>query len=222
MTWPAGVPALRSGTVAAAGIEHQPDDQRIAELLLRMRQGERDAAAMFLTENAGLIRRRFRTRLGRALRRMFDSQDLFSTVARRLDEIVMHHNLHAGTEAELWSLINTLASHALSEHVKRSLRHRSFCDPALVLNRHETATSPAVPDDPATADDRARGLVALWLDQLESGTDRRILLLRVSGREHAEIGADLGMTTSAVRKRWQRIRTILGGVQDPDRGDARA
>ena len=56
-----------------------------ADLLARIRAGDRDAAAAFLDRYGPLVRRRVRGKLGQQMRRVFDSQDLWSTLARRFD-----------------------------------------------------------------------------------------------------------------------------------------
>src|ERR1051325_8138362 len=71
-------------------------DGRMVSLLERMKRGDRVAAAEFIADNASRIRRRFRGKLGPDVRRLFDSQDLVSTVSRRLDTIIMRHSLAAG------------------------------------------------------------------------------------------------------------------------------
>ena len=90
-----------------------------AEALLgRMRGGDRDAAAEFVRRYGDLIRLRVREKLGASLRRVLDSEDVLSTVARRLDGIVHDGRLRAGTQAELWSLVTAIANHAVCENVR--------------------------------------------------------------------------------------------------------
>jgi DNA-directed RNA polymerase specialized sigma24 family protein len=197
-----------------SGRPEQPSiEKHVAELLERMRKGEREAAAQFVTENAELIRRRFRGRLGQPIRRLFDSQDLLSTIARRLDEIVMRRAVQASSESALWSLVNALGTYAVAEHADRALRHRSFRDPA------KSSTPPlAAPSTPGAGveDERDVPVIQHCLEVLASGADRRILLLRSVGRSHAEIAEGLGLTTAAVRKRWERIRKALGNLRCND------
>ena len=65
----------------------QAENASVAALLDRMRRGDRSAASEFVLAYGPLIRGRFRNRLSPRMRSYFDSLDLVSTVARRLDQI---------------------------------------------------------------------------------------------------------------------------------------
>jgi hypothetical protein len=69
-------------------------------LLARMRAGDRDAAAAFVTRYGTRIRRRLRGKMSPSIRRLFDSQELMSTVARRLDAFVRSGRLAAVSEGQ--------------------------------------------------------------------------------------------------------------------------
>src|SRR5688572_28295557 len=80
-------------------LELSPDSQ-----LGRIRGGDREAAAEFVRLNEALLRRRYRHKLGSALRRIVDSEDLVSTVSRRLDAYVLSGRVRAVTLQQLWAL----------------------------------------------------------------------------------------------------------------------
>lgn len=176
-------------------------------LLERMRAGDRVAAADFIVENAGLIRRRFRRRISRPVRQLFDSQDLVSTLARRLDDIVLRGRLGAGSVGELWSLVMVLATYSVSQHTSKALRHRDFRDPEFAAGQVPAGTDRGAVDDERSAelDERLR--------RLDGGADVTILMLRLAGQSHARIAEHLGMNVGVVRKRWQRVREALRGME---------
>ncbi len=178
-------------------------------LLERMRGGDRHAAAEFIIENAGMIRRRFRNRISRSVRRLFDSQDLVSTLARRLDQIVERGSLGAGSVGELWSLVMVLATYSLSEHSDKALRHRDFRDP------HDAAERLPAPEGSPVGEGRGEERAALeeCLRRVGGGVDAAILVLRLGGRSHACIAELLGLSIENTRKRWQRIRETLRGTE---------
>src|SRR5690606_30935513 len=120
-TAPSGRAVMQAQAVIS-GIEEHP----AAALLERMRRGDRDAAAEFLVGYGPLIRRRIRGKLGAAMRRLFDSQEILSTVGRRLDAFVNAGRLEATTTPQLWGLVIRIAENALIEkaRVVQSLKAR--------------------------------------------------------------------------------------------------
>lgn len=169
-----------------------------------MRRGDREASAEFLMAYGPLIRRRFRSRLGRALRQVFDTDDLFSTIARRLDEIVLARRLTASTIDELWSLIGKIAHNKLADQALIAERDRRVV-------RRIVEQRPTPPGDPAEVLDRreeARRVLSWSTGQLRA-MDRDFLLLRLASRTCGEIARLLGMAAPSARKRWLRIKGTL-------------
>ena len=80
-------PATTSPLLNAWGEDPIPQEN-VESLLRRMRNGDREAAAQFITRYEDRIRRRIRGKLNPSVRRLFDSQDIFSTIGRRLDQYV--------------------------------------------------------------------------------------------------------------------------------------
>src|SRR5689334_16822079 len=93
--------------------EHALLDGGVGSLLTRMRAGDRNAAAQFMDRFGSRIRRRVRGRLRPAMRRLFDSQEIISTLARRLDLFVRGGQLNAETEGQLWTLVFKMAENAV-------------------------------------------------------------------------------------------------------------
>lgn len=185
-----------------------------------MRTGDREAAATFITRYGSRLRRRIRGKLGPAMRRLFDSQEILSTVSRRLDMYVRKGRIQALHESQLWSLIFKIADHALIDKIRvfEHLQNIEGSDGTFARNmlsrlehaerHHETNGSGAeIEIDQA-------------MNALPDMTDRTILSMWLMGHDHAEIADELDMASTGVRKRWQSIKERLrtrfdAGVDHP-------
>ena len=178
-------------------------------LLAKMRAGDRTAAAEFVSRFAPRIRRRIRGKLNPAMRRLFDSQEIMSTLGRRLDVFIGAGRLNAESIDQLWALLIRMADNSLIEKARvfRSLEAKEGEDSPLAhsVARQLRAKERTDPDGPLIEIDRA-------LHSLEDGMDREILALWLMGSNHVEIGTTVGLAPTAVRKRWQGIRGKLREV----------
>jgi DNA-directed RNA polymerase specialized sigma24 family protein len=174
------------------------------ELLARMRAGDREAAAEFMVIYGARFRRRLRSLVGRAVRRSADEDDLFATVTRRLDELVLRHRLRAATVEELWSLVGRIAVNAAADaaHVTTRERVAGTMARAGAPNQAVSEVRKAETDEEARAALRRSRAVLGAIDQ-------DILRLRIAGRTFGQIARALGRGCAAVRKRWERIRKAL-------------
>jgi DNA-directed RNA polymerase specialized sigma24 family protein len=185
-------------------------------LLAKMRAGDRTAAAEFVSRFAPRIRRRIRGKLNPAMRRLFDSQEIMSTLGRRLDAFIGARRLNAESINQLWGLLIRMADNALIEkkRVFKSLEAKEGEDSPLareIMERLRAGESHD-PDCPLIEIDRA-------LLSLGDGLDREILSLWLMGSGHVEIGAAVGLAPSSVRKRWERIRGQLREFMNREDGD---
>lgn len=182
--------------------ETTSQSDEVTEAIARIRQGDRHAAAAFVLEHQGLIRRRYRQRLGFRLRRLLDSQDLVSTIVRRLDACVMGRGVRAEDEAQLWALIFRIGDNALIDRRRVLARLDRVEGPDSEIAREwrcrMARAERAQPDGTLLEIDR-------MLRMLPSEIDRRILTLWLGGLEHNEIAAEIGLTHAAVRQRWARL-----------------
>jgi DNA-directed RNA polymerase specialized sigma24 family protein len=178
-------------------------------LLHMMRLGDRTAAAEFLSRYGPRIRRRIHGKLNPAMRRLFDSQEIMSTLGRRLDAFIGAGQLGAGSLNELWSLLFRIADNSLIEKARvfRSLEAKEGEDSpfARSVARRLLDSERGDPNGPLIEIDRA-------LLSLDDHTDREILSLWLMGSNHNEIGTTIGLAPTAVRKRWQGIRGRLKEV----------
>jgi hypothetical protein len=178
----------------------------IDRLLVRMRAGDRDAAAEFLMRYGSRIRRRIRGKLGPSIRRLFDSLEILSTLGRRLDLYVMSGRVNAANEAQLWTLVCKMADNALIEKGRlfRRLQNAEGEDGEFAqalarrLRKAESANEVGVEIE-----------IEKCMRSIGDPVDRRILALWLSGEPHLSIAEHIDLAPTAVRKRWERIRSEL-------------
>lgn len=181
----------------------------VPALLARLRAGDREAAATFIQQYGPMVRRRVRGKLGAAMRRLFDSQDILSTVSRRLDRYVHSGRVRAVTEAELWKLVFRMVDAALIDKVRLVKRlQRTERDDSefagILLQRLERAEG------------SDREGMELELDRvfaaLPDPIDRQILSLWLRGHKHTMIAPLVNLSHDATRQRWRAIRLRLAGL----------
>ncbi|MFM9996166.1 MAG: hypothetical protein ACKVU4_10235, partial [Phycisphaerales bacterium] len=159
--------------------------------------------------------RRIRSKLSQPMRRVFDSVDILSTLARRLDRFVSSGQLGATTENQLWSLLQRMAEHAVVDKARVFRRLQSveaedsgFARTMLARLRsveHKSEDAPEVEIDRA-------------LRSLHDPKDQTILTLWLMGTPHAATAEQVGLSAAAVRQRWAGIRSRLRREFAPEDG----
>lgn len=198
-------PADDSGMTSGTTPVHPESSDR--ELVERMRAGDRDAAAEFIRRYGPRLRRRIRSRLGPRLRRIFDSQDILSTLARRLDSFVLRGGLRVESEGQLWAFVLRMAENATidKQRILRRLRAVEGED-SPVARALERRMARAGADD----SDQSVGVeIERALALLDDPLDREILSMWLAGHPHTVTAQAVGLAPTAVRKRWQVIRGHL-------------
>lgn len=186
----------------------------------RIREGDREAAAAFVTSNAGLIRRRYRQKLSRHARRLCDSQDLLATILRRFDRLVRDKSITASNMGELWSLIFTIGDNAMIDKARIVQKLQRVEGPDSMI-AYELRCRLARADRAAAHQGRDQGLETELDELLQSIPDsmnRQILTMWLMGHSHEFIADDLGVSAAMIRQRWHRLREQLRG--DMEQGTA--
>jgi DNA-directed RNA polymerase specialized sigma24 family protein len=199
-------PSLEPQAMRASPPNGGPD---VGRLLARMQAGDRDAAAEFIARFGQRIRRRIQGRLRPDARRLFDSLEIVSTLARRLDVLVESGKLRAATEPQLWALVFTMAENAAIDSNRRFIRLRSLESAGTrARSSGNAAEGPAIGSTDQFAElDRA-------FSALSDKTDREILAFWLQDTPHLVTARLVGLTPAAVRKRWETIKRRLSPLLD--------
>jgi len=173
-----------------------------------MRAGDRQAVGEFVKAYESRIRRRIRGKLSREapMRRLFDSDEIFSTLTRRLDQYVSQGRLRAVTEESLWALVGAMADHALIDKARLYQRLESIEGSDgqmahLLLRRLREAD--------LRRRDGAQIEIEKALRALPDPQDRSILMRWLDGVALQDIAREFGLQEPTLRKRWERMRERL-------------
>lgn len=175
-----------------------------------MRSGDRAAALEVLERYSGLLRRHYCRQMGARMRRLFDTQDVLSTVLRRLDQRIRNGRIGATEEPELIALLHRIASGAIADRARKTTMDERLRTGAV----RRAASMEAPPSGGAAGDERT------WKDVLDSipdERDRELLVLRAMGAHYAGIGAVQDADPALLRKRMERMVRRLGDRFSQDR-----
>jgi DNA-directed RNA polymerase specialized sigma24 family protein len=175
---------------------------RVEGLVSRMRAGDRGAVAEFVREYGPLIRRRVRSKLGTAVRRLFDSEDLLSTVSRRLDRVVAQGQLSSSSVDQFMGLVHRITEHAVIDKVRIVQRiQRSEEEDA----QFARAIADRVSLDGADFDFELERVFALAGDEI----NQQILYYWIHEVPSPEIARLLNIPEGTVRWRWSNVRSAI-------------
>lgn len=177
-------------------------DQAILEAI---RRGDRAAVAEFVLRYGALIRLRVRERLGPSVRRVFDSEDLLSTLVRRMDSLIERGAVRAESPAQLWELLTSIMVQAASEYARRAMMEERRAPLSAIVDMPSPVDAMEEVARRDAAESLVRRTVAWRLDQAEHA----MLRMRIGGSGHDEIALALRCTVEAVRMRWIRLRQRL-------------
>lgn len=174
---------------------------------------DRDELASFVLRNKARIEAIARRKLRPAARTSYGSEDVLSTVLRRLDALAERGLVRAQSEAQLWALINSIAEN-VSLHRSRlleSLRVRSGDDADFWQAMHADMRQTREDEDAFV---RIYELLAMLDDQ----DQRQMFMMRLRGAGHRVIAQHLGISEDAARQRWslivRRLRISMRSDED--------
>lgn len=170
----------------------------------RFRNLSRTEVADFLMANKDSILRIARDTLKTVPRNVFDSDDVFASVARRLDELASRGSVRPRSEIELWAFISTVASGLAVDKMRllsriRSLESEGGQYAQLLRTRIERCAS----------DDDVAMLIHRMALSLSEKRDRHVFYLKMRGSNDRSVGILLGESEAWARKRWYLIRQQL-------------
>ncbi len=160
---------------------------------------DEDAFADFVQRHLSLVYSAAVRRLGGDTQRAEDiAQVVFCAVARDARQLSRHPNLTG------W--LYTATRYAVSDAIRAEKRRRAREKEAHTMN--ETLFVNESPTDWT----RLRPVLDTTMDELSSADREAVLLRFFQGRPFAEIGAALGLSEDAARKRVDRALDKLGGL----------
>ncbi|MFG0260604.1 MAG: ECF-type sigma factor [Phycisphaerales bacterium JB041] len=195
------VPGLAQTTTSEA-----PERSDVTSLVKRFRGGDSEAVGEFVSRYGPIIRSHFRRKIGASMHRLVDSQDLLSTISRRLCQRVQNGRVRAEDDQQLWALVYRIGNDALIDRVKIVSRLRSLESEGspFVRGMRDRLDQGGVDSPQEFAEELHR-----MLGLLSTSADRELLVQWLHGKSLADAGASLGMNAAMARKRWQRIRETL-------------
>jgi DNA-directed RNA polymerase specialized sigma24 family protein len=187
-----------------------PAAQQPGESPAKARRGVRELVAAFILRHQSRVRRIARRKLTAETCSVFDSEDVLSSVLRRLDGLAARGEVRTESEAELWAMVRTVAANLAVD--KSRLVER-----AKVWEREDALVSQSGRQLAALAascrdDDEARVLVLRMMASLEDSADRQLFSLLCRGCSHRVIASLLNITEESSRQRWRRIRERLAAA----------
>jgi RNA polymerase sigma factor (sigma-70 family) len=159
-----------------------------------------------------------RRRLGNALRRVADEEDVVLAAFERF-----HHGVRQGRfprlndRDDLWSILFTLTTRHAARQVRDQNRDRRGGGEV----RGDSALGNVEPADDAPAPEEALLLqerFALLLDALGDESLRQIALARMEGYSNAEVAVQIGRSEATVERRLRLIRAIWQQREEEDSG----
>jgi hypothetical protein len=164
----------------------------------------RRAVARFVLEHGDQIRALARRKLSGPARTVYDSEDVLSSVLRRMDNLARLGRLRSDSEAELMALIATIAANAALSKTKLLERARAQLAEDGAYARELLSRLDGCGDD-----DEATLLVLRIEASIKDQTDRQVFSLMLKGASHKAIGDLLGFSADASKQRWMKIRREL-------------
>jgi DNA-directed RNA polymerase specialized sigma24 family protein len=170
------------------------------------RDGEslRDLVARWVMEREDMIRAIARRRLTGQTRAVFDSEDVFATVLKRMDELAARGVLRVDSARELTALLTQIVRNSAANKSRLIERSRR-----LIREDGDYAVALLARLQRCQDDDEATLIVCRMMSWLDTPEARQILGLRLRGMTHGAIAQAMDSTDTAIRKRWESIRVVL-------------
>lgn len=171
-------------------------------------QAQRAQAAYLIERQRMGLHARIHRLLSDDARKLTDTEDILSTVRRRVDRIIYEGRLSAASNEQFYSLVHSVVERAILEKIRMGRRARLREQAAGAVRLRSLVES--------------RGSEAISLTErigrvLTDPVDRELVLLRGRGLSFEMIAESMKMQPAAVRKRWSRIRArarvLLEGAQ---------
>lgn len=171
---------------------------------------DRESVAKLLIEQRAVIRRRLSRMIPGSARALFDTDEVFSTICRRLDQMMASGHVQFRTEDGPLRMAQVVGRRIVASRWRdwvTWLRHRER--PGLRPRELDDSVDESIPEDPE------HGAVLGALSGLSS-QDHALLQARLAGANWDQVATMLGITSGAARQRLQAIRLkLLSAMTSP-------
>ncbi|MBY0233174.1 MAG: sigma-70 family RNA polymerase sigma factor, partial [Gemmataceae bacterium] len=175
-------------------------EESFADLMVRVRSGDADAAALLVRRYEPEIRREVRFLLRDPfLRRSFDSMDICQSVMSSFFVRASLGEYDLNRPEDLIRLLISMTRNKVVDATRRQRAQRRDHRRATSLEAVDVAAQTPSPSQVA----EGRELLAAFRGKL-SDDERRLADLRANGREWADIAGEVGGTAEARRKQLTR------------------
>jgi len=178
-------------------------DLPLEALAARVRAGDRSAAAVVVTRYGPMFRQRIRRKLSRAVRTLFDSEDVVASVARKLDQGIADGRVQIADGEHLLALIQRMIQTTVVDKSRITSRLRSVEGPDSAWVRSFKNRADDNRGEPSEE------TLEYALESLDGPTEQLQLSLWLRGEPHRVAAERLGISTELARKRWEKIRRKL-------------
>lgn len=160
----------------------------------------RTEAAEFVLSRQPQIRALARSKLTRWARAITSSEDVFASVARRIDGVAAQEELRPCNPGQLWHLVRTVTLNTAISKNRTAARlaqlvEESGYELAGVRDRAEKCRT----------DEDAMDMLCRVAMLLDRGVDRELFLLRFRGANYHVLAQLLGISEQAARQRWSEL-----------------
>ena len=181
--------------------------EELAVLLLRVRNGDEDALTLVLQHYEPRIRTAARVLLSSLMRPQMDSLDLVQSVHRVLLPVLREGKYEVSDLDQLVALAITLIRRKIARNWRRMRREIELQTQAREQGTMPGAALSSPPADPAE-EAQLKDLLQHLLAHMDE-KDRKLVELRLEGHSTAEIAAQMGCNSHALRARLSRLRQHL-------------
>ncbi len=164
----------------------------------------REEVAAFVLANKSKIQEMARAKLKSTPRTILDSEDVSSSVLRRLDELASRGSVRPRSEVELWAFIGTITSGMAIDKLRLLSRIR-----ALESEGGQYAQLVRLRVERCSSDDEVALLMHRMAVALPEKRDRHVFYLKMRGANDRSVSLLLGESEAWARKKWYLIRQDL-------------
>lgn len=186
--------------------------RRVASDRAHLTPLDRESVARFVLQHADQIRSIARRNLTQHALTCVGSDDILSSVLRRVDEMSAESVLRPISDGELWRLIESITIHTAVSYTRSIERAVAFMSDEGSYAQAFRQRLKAAPDE-----SEAIELVQQMVRRLRQDDAHHMFVLRARGASHEVIAEFLGISPEAARKRWSSACQVMLEILESSR-----